>query len=1477
MASAIFLGAAPNFKRNGVAAEDFGINANGDIPDYIEDKYGIQNSVFQVTTVEYLDKLLTKTGVLEGTRTMNGTSLVVFADSTLETSQLAIPLIDTYAKAKGISKIYYVDMLLVGGEYDANVNIWDSETAADYWFKDHHSTTTTAGNATGAPSPAQTITLSPGNSVVTSSFIAMGLLIKLRMANISSGSNQIYPDSDIAAAPYSLPQDVADYIAATDTLLFSFTRTSNSAASVTSTALLAPSNLTAGAIINPVAYKALVDIVLDVQKNDSNGAITYSDYDFTRFDFGITYSDVKINGFTTNAAATFGDWGPNDFPVRVIPYYILRWLMEEAEGEHSIYIGGSWCGDSRAQYSIILQNLYKYDNVPVLWNFDFRMGGNMALTSTMLPAGYRSEDSTRWTSCVEDEGLRTAIAAGEDFMLDGVMQNNGDPAIALNTANASTNNRNVITRVVHLGMELCNLMAGGAFLPPVLGNHFTSTNLREQYLVDGVINDNGDGSGTYERARTSYKRFLSPHLFRFSSVEKKQVTQWSYLIHDWDLLRTGTNSDPGGYIFMRQDVYMALGGSGWTLDPEAAELDALGKPIIVRESDIGKYIDMENGGPFTNQQRAYARYTCSVFFGGEIEYSPQTPYYLTVNDGVNGAPKIKDDIDVNGGGCGGDYDPAKNQPNGPGQPLIPNQGTNAYDVLGNWDAGAPNKYGYDITIGFTGTLNISTVFNCTTIVTATANTALTSIALDFRKINVTSVNISINGATAVPATFTQQNNSLLDIQRLTVTNVSVAAGQEFAITVNYTLTTLDAAVSNAVPVEEYQGFTMHADGKGASALGEPTAAPYWFPCNNTPGDGATYRITLTSGTTPAYTKIGPGVLSTGMTGSETGASAVWQVKQPVATYQVFATFSSNITKISATGGTSATNNMPPYITADGRSIPYFCYVNTDQYLSNTAATRLRDKADRFFGLLPYYISTMEKLFGAYPGESIGFVFERLGDGMGAAMDTAIETKDRPFFSYENIVTEETFVHELAHQWFGDAVRMATWDDLWLNEGFATYATDLFFRHTTGWDPLVKWETVYNALGSSHLFWTGGAPANLINEAALFDGPRFAYYGGAMALSLLHKGLGDDVFFDVIQTWVSTYAGEAATTADFIAHAEGVSGADLTDWADAWLYGLEKPAAFVTMISSVVVYAPEKIELPVGYTDTYSPTFTFTGSPTPTITKIGGDDSITWDNTNNRVVIPAGLEPGIHTVKLLVSNGDGDDMILTFRILVGTELDLIESLQAQIDETIAALEDKLEAGDLDGINAELSRLAGLITALENAGYQTSSQVNTAIRAITDALTSRITAIETALAGGNLTAVNNQLTNLNNLISTLQGAGYQNGTQVNTAIKAITDGIESDISDIESRITLIESAIAAIEAEAAAQADKIAALEAELESLNGKNTAQDTKIKNLETSVEKLTADLDDKPGNGVAIFALILAIGAAAAVCFVIILGRKKAA
>jgi aminopeptidase N len=192
-----------------------------------------------------------------------------------------------------------------------------------------------------------------------------------------------------------------------------------------------------------------------------------------------------------------------------------------------------------------------------------------------------------------------------------------------------------------------------------------------------------------------------------------------------------------------------------------------------------------------------------------------------------------------------------------------------------------------------------------------------------------------------------------------------------------------------------------------------------------------------------------------------------------------------------------------------------------------------------------------ELFGEYP-------FDRFGLAIADSMPgLAMETQGLPLFSSHDLDGSLGYLqhlltaHELAHQWFGNTVSPAQWDDIWLNEGFATYAQWLWLDA----EQLQPLET--SAAQALSLVQTGGGPVSRPDD--LF-GP-VSYEGGAVALHALRATIGDDAFFEGARTWVADHFDAAATTDDFQSTMEAVSGRDLDELFATWVHAPSRPSAF----------------------------------------------------------------------------------------------------------------------------------------------------------------------------------------------------------------------------------------------------------------------------------------------------------------------------
>ncbi|MCZ9341897.1 M1 family peptidase, partial [Streptomyces sp. TRM76130] len=175
------------------------------------------------------------------------------------------------------------------------------------------------------------------------------------------------------------------------------------------------------------------------------------------------------------------------------------------------------------------------------------------------------------------------------------------------------------------------------------------------------------------------------------------------------------------------------------------------------------------------------------------------------------------------------------------------------------------------------------------------------------------------------------------------------------------------------------------------------------------------------------------------------------------------------------------------------------------------------------------------------------------------VDYALETQNRPVFAGAPGIV--LLVHELAHQWYGDSVTPKTWRDMWLNEGFATYA-EWLWQEDHGGDTA---QEIFDALYAGRYFAGTEAnaavwafpPADPPDAARLSGAP--VYQRGAMVLHKIRQRAGDTAFRALLRGWAAAHRHGNADTDDFTAYVEErLPDEDLTQVWEEWLHGDGKP-------------------------------------------------------------------------------------------------------------------------------------------------------------------------------------------------------------------------------------------------------------------------------------------------------------------------------
>ncbi|MGH3351459.1 MAG: M1 family metallopeptidase [Nocardioides sp.] len=341
----------------------------------------------------------------------------------------------------------------------------------------------------------------------------------------------------------------------------------------------------------------------------------------------------------------------------------------------------------------------------------------------------------------------------------------------------------------------------------------------------------------------------------------------------------------------------------------------------------------------------------------------------------------------------------------------------------------------------------------------------------------------------------------------------ITAGDEFVITVRYA----GKPRPLVVPHHGDAGWEELTD--GVIVAGQPHGAPTWFPCNDRPSDKAPYAISVT--TAPGYTVVSNGELTSRVRRGSGETWRYWQA-EPMATYL-------------------ATVQIGRYQVVDiepaegpGGQVPIRAAYPVEQ------AAGFEASFGRQREMLAYFAS----VFGPYPFASYSVV---VADD---ELEIPLESQSLSTFGRNHLTGEWSEVrlvaHELAHQWFGNAVTVSEWRDIWLHEGFACYSEWLWSDASGGrpcGDHARHHHRRLDALPQDLVLADPGAED-------MFDDR--VYKRGALTLHALRRTVGDEAFFEILRTWVARFGGSSVTTADFEALAVKVCGRDLDPLFDAWL-------------------------------------------------------------------------------------------------------------------------------------------------------------------------------------------------------------------------------------------------------------------------------------------------------------------------------------
>ncbi len=423
-----------------------------------------------------------------------------------------------------------------------------------------------------------------------------------------------------------------------------------------------------------------------------------------------------------------------------------------------------------------------------------------------------------------------------------------------------------------------------------------------------------------------------------------------------------------------------------------------------------------------------------------------------------------------------------------GDPYYPQMGNGGYNA---------QHYTIDLVVDMDGQS-----ITGTTTIDALATQDLSALNLDFFGLEVS--DIQVNDA---PAQFSRDGSELTIMPSGHILN-----GETF--------TTIVAYGGVPTPVDDpgvpWLPIGLKMDESGLLILGLPSGAMSWYPSNNHPADKATYtfRITVEKPFVVAANGLQKEAIDNGDT-----TTYLWEASDPMASY--LATINIGEFDIMTEEG------------PDGLPIRNYFPVGIDE---ETIAP---------FSQTSEMIEFFSSLFGPYPFEAYGAAV------MDLDLEVSLENQTLSLIAVDAI-SEATVANMVAHEWFGNSVSPALWQDVWLHEGFGVYAEALWLEHTEGQDAMDE------MLGELQYYMVRGElppPGDPSVENLLSD---TVYVRGAWTFHALRQLVGDEVFFDILRTYYERFQYENVSTSDFIAVAEEVSGQDLQSFFEDWLYSAEVP-------------------------------------------------------------------------------------------------------------------------------------------------------------------------------------------------------------------------------------------------------------------------------------------------------------------------------
>ena len=365
----------------------------------------------------------------------------------------------------------------------------------------------------------------------------------------------------------------------------------------------------------------------------------------------------------------------------------------------------------------------------------------------------------------------------------------------------------------------------------------------------------------------------------------------------------------------------------------------------------------------------------------------------------------------------------------------------------------------------------------------------------------------------IPILYLHEN----DMLKIPISDITLNDENLFSLTIFYQGTP-DHCGAGGFKFDEHQNIGH------VWTLSEAYCARSWWPCKDDPSDKAdSVNIIISVPIEPAYIVASNGLLSS-TTINNNKKTYFWKERYPITTYLV---------------------SLAIY--------PYTKWV--DQYVSPISSDTMLIEhyvfPDRYEASYPNYsltkdmLSFFSELFGEYPfiSEKYGHADFTWGGGM-----------EHQTLSSMGSFSQNLMVHELGHSWWGNLITCKTFNDIWLNEGFARYCQALWAEHMYGREAYFDFMNNHAYYGAGTIYVENPSSNSQIFSAGL------SYNKASWVLHMLRHKVGETMFFDILKSYASndSLSYNAASTSDFQKVCEDISGLDFEQFFQQWIYGEKYP-------------------------------------------------------------------------------------------------------------------------------------------------------------------------------------------------------------------------------------------------------------------------------------------------------------------------------